>query len=263
MEIPNFVRNWKQVETEAEDSSSERLQREGFDPNEPYWKLCKELAKPPQPPVDKEKPLNTKVIKLLFMHVPLDSDKRDRTRTCREYIAVDCQSYMLRQDYMHVELCFMDSPHEGKNASFSSGADTNGVTFIYNKKYDPEVYKEIWDLNVTEKRYNQAYDDAMDMVGLKYDQAFVWCFLFQDCIPRVWRDGRYTCASAVAVLLAKIGIGDDQWRVRLREDKNIMVDTLHQLIVDAYHGVQGVSISNQIILLRKGVLTPEMKYTRW
>lgn len=260
MEIPNFVRNWKQHETEAEDSTSETLRREGFDPKSDYFKIFRE---PPVPkPVDKSKILKTKTIKLLFMHIPLDSEKRNRTRNCREYIAVDCQSFMLRQDYMHVELCFIESPHNGMNACFSSGADTDGVTFVYNKQYDPDIYKEIWDIEVTEKRYNQVYDDAAMMVGLKYDHIFIWCFLLQNCIPHMFREHRYTCASAVATLMAKIGIGDDNCRYRLREDKNIMVDTLHELITDAYRGVNGVSISNQIIMIQKGKLTSNMTFRR-
>lgn len=243
---------WKAVETEIDDSTDEMLRKHGFDPKLPVF------IKEPKP-FDKTKTPTAKTIKVLFMHVPLDSERKGRTRSCKEYLSVDCQSYMLRQDYMHVELCFLDSPYEGKNASFSSGADTGGVTFVFGKKYNPNDYRQIWDISLTEKRFMHAYKRAEEMVGKKYDNWFIWCFAFQDCLPGGCRRNRYTCSAAVGVILAAIGIGNDYWKSRLEFDQNIMVDTLNDVMTFAYYGQQGVQLSPQIYSIQQGKLPDHMK----
>lgn len=252
MEIPKYTRNVKSIETEFENSDHELARKLDIDYN--YLKAWKE------PPPIKHTPdiPKTKCIKVMFMQPPMDSGNRSRTQSCREYMAVDCQTYMLRQTFMHVELCFVESPYDGKNASFSSAADTDGVTFVYNKKYDPEFYKEIWDIQVTQSRYDRAYMVARDLVGKKYDYAFIWCFIFQHCLPQCTRKDRYTCSFIVATLLATIGIGDDAIRHRLTTDNNLMADDIYNIIRDAYNGVNNIPISNQIICIMKGKLPDSM-----
>ncbi len=246
-----FEKRKKPILTEWERSEDERLRAEGFE----FTKRHREEV--PRTPISQTP--TTKNIMVLFMSPALDSSTRTRTKSCREYLAVDCQAYVLQQTYIHVELCFIGSSNGGMNASFGSGADTNGVTFLYNKRYDPASYTEVWSISMTKERFDLAYHQAEKMVGMKYDYGKVYCYMVHCCIPQWYHEDKYTCASAVGKILADIGIGSDSTRAWLRTNKDIMCDDLQGLLWHASQGDEQMEVSCAIHGINKCVLPDEMK----
>lgn len=243
--------------TEYERSEDERLRDEGFD----FIRRLRVEDRPaPSTPI-RERP-TVKLIKVMFMSAPLDTERRMMTRSCTEYLAVDCNAQFLGE-YIHCEICFVDIETKPvrKNASFSSSSGTKGVTFIFNKQYSLDKYKAIWDICVTQKRFDLVYKEAEKMVASRYeyDLAAVYCFPFYSCVPERYKTHRHTCATACAQLLAKVGIGSDKYREYLRTDRSIMVDDLYEALRATYEAHPGMVVSKEIIGIQPGTIPEHMK----
>lgn len=250
-----FQKSRKGEVTEYEQSEDERLREEGFEFTK---RMRAEDLPPPSTPINSRPTL--KLIKAMFMVAPLDSERKSLTRSFTEYLAIDCNVNFVA-DYIHCEICFVAIDKQGTNASFSSSSGTKGVTFIHNKKYNSDNYKTVWDICLTKQRFDLVYKEACKMVESRYgyDQTAIFCFLCYSCVPERYKTHRHTCATACAQLLALIGIGDDNFRDWLRDDRSITVDDLHESLRAAHESHPGMMVSKEIHSITPGYIPESMK----
>lgn len=167
----------------------------------------------------------------------------------REYLVNDIQPRIDPKEFVHTEIFFCRD-----NTAFVSAMNLGGVTFVTNKKFAPEEYNEIFELEMSVGKYDLAWSYAHEILaGKSYDIYYYYFFLCivgcgMKCDIRD-RAPRYTCVAAVATLLTIIGIGDNPTREYMRAAKNITVDDVHALMTQAYEGV--IPISKRIRFIRR------------
>lgn len=185
------------------------------------------------------------------------------TTTCAEYLSIDCQRCALNQQYIHVEICFVDAPLDNGtavNAAFTSTPETKGIMLYYGeKKFDPRCYTRIWDIELRSERYMHALRKAARMITeSEYDYMGYYCHAFTSCIPVSMRHNCHSCASAVAYILAEIGIGNDTVKHYMREDKDILPDDVCDILERVERGEEGFDTTPDIISFKRGKLNPNM-----
>lgn len=161
----------------------------------------------------------------------------------RDYLVNDVLPYFSSSEYVHVELVFGGPP----SASFLSAMNTRGVIFVDNKKYSPAEYPTVFELEMCPRKYARVLAFAESLAGSPYDAHYFYLYccigvLGMGC-ALAGRTGTYTCAAAVAAVLARIGIGDEHTRCRLCADKNATAQQLLALMDAAYGGELHISTS--------------------
>lgn len=167
----------------------------------------------------------------------------------RDYLVNDVLPYFSSSEYVHVELVF----GEGEPAAFLSAMNTNGVIFVDNKKYSPTEYPTVFEIEMCASKYDRVLAFAEGMAGMPYDTHYFYLYccigmLGMDCALES-RTGAFTCAAAVATVLARIGIGDEHIRRRLCADKNATAEQLLALMNAAY--ARELHISTSVKCIRK------------
>jgi hypothetical protein len=180
----------------------------------------------------------------------------------RDYLVNDVLPYVVRCDFVHAELVFGGDPP----STLISAMNTDGVTFVDQKRYSPAEYPVVFDIELTASRYAEALQFAQRMlVGKRYDTTY---FYFYVCIGilgmqcnNAARATTYTCVSVVAAILAMIGIGDPETQAYLRADKNITADHLFDILDRAYS--RNLHISKQIErVVKLASPPPELRLVR-
>ncbi len=232
-----YVTEVSAADTDAELSTDSRFRRAVSGPAR--------MAAPFRPPV---KVRENQHIYIMFMQ-PRRRGMR-ASSSVRDYLVNDVLPYMVKCEYVHAELVF-----GGENpTTLVSAMNTDGVTFVDQKRYSPDEYPVVFDIEMTAARFAEAFQFAQRMlVGQKYDSTYFYCYV---CIGlagmscnSVERATTYTCISAVAAMLAKIGIGDTDTQAYMRSDKNITADHLFDIMDRAYS--RQLHISQQIECVTK------------
>lgn len=169
--------------------------------------------------------------------------------SCRDYLVNDVMPHVTRCEFVHAELVF--GQHR---TTVVSAMNTNGVTFVENKRYTPEDYPVVFEIEVSERKYAQTFEFVEKyMAGRGYDTTYFYLFC---CIGMLGmtcnlerRADRFTCAAAVAAILSMVGIGDSAQRTELRTNKNITAEGLYNVMDAAYAGK--LLISKTITCIRK------------
>ncbi len=217
-----YVTEMSAADTDAELSNDSRFMRAVSGPSR--------MATSFRPPVRVHE---NKHIYVMFMQ-PRRKGMR-ASASVRDYLVNDVLPYVVHCDYVHAELVF-----GGENpTTLISAMNTDGVTFVDQKKYSPDEYPVVFDIEMTAARHAEALQFAQRMlVGRKYDATYFYCYA---CIGiggmqcnRESRATTYTCVSAVAAVLAKIGIGDAETQEYMRSDRNITADHLYDIMDRAY-----------------------------
>jgi len=152
-------------------------------------------------------------------------------RTCNEYLINDVKAVMSKDELTHVEILFADD-----NCVFTS-VTTDGVCVTEQKLFLYDEYQRVIKLQVKETRYNVSLDMARNLMAVyPYDIKFFYLyFCIEVCGCKCYSDDRvnaYTCSSAAATLLRKIGIcKGDIATERLMKDKNITVDQVYNILI--------------------------------
>jgi len=165
----------------------------------------------------------------------------------RDYLVNDVLPYFSGTEYVHTELVFADEQTE----SFLSAMNTRGVIFVENKKYSAAEYPIVFEIEMCARKYARVHEFAESMAGQPYDELYFYMYccigvLGMDCALQS-RANKFTCAAAVAAVLARIGIGEEAVRRRLCTDKNITAEHLLTLMQTAYSGELRVSTSVRCI----------------
>lgn len=152
-----------------------------------------------------------------------------------EYLVNNVQPCIMRNQFTHVELYFREHM-----SSFVSAMNLDGVTFIKGKKFLPDEYTDVFEIVLSEGKYGMSWDYAEKIIaGKDYDTIFYYCYCFIACgIPCDWksRTETFTCAAAVAKLLPIIGIGSNEMRASMANNKNITPDQVYDIMYSVYSG---------------------------
>lgn len=223
-------------DTDLDQSTSARFDRAVSLP------LRMNATRHPPPPVVKNKR-----IYVMFMRA-----RRQGARAAlsfRDYLVNDVLPQVTDCEYVHTEVVFGDD-----HLTISSAMNEDGITFTENKLYLQSEYPVVYEIEVGAHKYNHTLDFTRNLlINGRYDKLYFYLFC---CIGILGipcnlssRDGKFTCAAAVATVLSVLGIGDNATREQLRKNKNITADQLEQIMDKVFGGV--LPISQNIVCIRK------------